>query len=48
MTYRVLINQSEREGTRRVAREALRIMGDRYGVEGALVSFEKGEMYDAD
>jgi probable selenium-dependent hydroxylase accessory protein YqeC len=45
MAYRLLINQGDLEQRRASAMEALRIAGKLYGVEGALVSFQKEELY---
>jgi molybdenum cofactor cytidylyltransferase len=46
MDYRVLVNQADLEERRPIAREAVRLMSDRFGVEGHLISFLKGELYD--
>jgi hypothetical protein len=46
MAFRLLMNQGDLEQKRETASEALRLARDRYGIRGALVSFQKGELYD--
>jgi len=43
--FRLVISQGDLEDKRETAREALRIMRERGGIEGALASFQKGELY---
>jgi probable selenium-dependent hydroxylase accessory protein YqeC len=45
--FRLLINQGDIEGKRHTAREALRLAKEHFGIRGALVSFQKEELYDA-
>jgi probable selenium-dependent hydroxylase accessory protein YqeC len=47
MGYRVLINQGDLTAPRPIAGDALEIMKSRYAIAGTLVSFQKGELYDA-
>jgi probable selenium-dependent hydroxylase accessory protein YqeC len=47
MAFRLLMNQGDLERKRRSASEALRLARERYGIRGALVSFQKGELYDS-
>jgi probable selenium-dependent hydroxylase accessory protein YqeC len=47
MAFRLLMNQGDLEKKRGTATEALRLARDRYGIRGALVSFQKGELYDS-
>jgi probable selenium-dependent hydroxylase accessory protein YqeC len=46
MAFRLLMNQGDLEEKRATASEALRLARDKYGIRGALVSFQKGELYD--
>jgi probable selenium-dependent hydroxylase accessory protein YqeC len=47
MAFRVLVNQGDVPDKRDTAWEALRIMKERYGIDGALVSFQEREWYGA-
>ena len=42
----LLVNQGDMEQKRKAAREALALAKEKYGIRGAIVSFQKGEMYD--
>ncbi|MGO9308563.1 MAG: selenium cofactor biosynthesis protein YqeC [Spirochaetia bacterium] len=46
MAFRLLINQGDIEEKRGTAVAALRLARERYGITGALVSLQKGELYD--
>ena len=45
--FRLLVNQGDLPQKRARASEALKIAREKYGIRGALVSFQKGEMYDS-
>jgi len=45
MGFLVLVNQGDLEDKQETAREALRLMKSRHGVDGVLVSFQEGELY---
>ena len=47
MAFRLLVNQGDLVQQRASASRALRLARERSGVRGALVSFQKGELYDA-
>src|SRR5271157_1492365 len=46
MAFRLVINQGDLEWKRETAVAALRLARERYGITGALVSLQKGELYD--
>ena len=46
MAFRLLMNQGDLERKRETAIAALTLARERYGIRGALVSFQKGELYD--
>ncbi len=46
MAFRLLINQGDLQERRQTAREALRLAGERYGIRGALLSFQREELYE--
>jgi hypothetical protein len=46
MAFRLLMNQGDLDQIRETAIAALRLARERYGIRGALVSFQKGELYD--
>ena len=48
MGFRLLLNQCDLARKRDTALAALRIARDRWGIQGALLSFERGELYEAD
>ena len=45
MRFLVLVNQGDLEDKRETAREALRLMKSRHGIDGVLASFQEGELY---
>ncbi len=47
MRFLVLVNQGDLEEKRETAREALRLMKIRHGIDGVLASFREGELYGA-
>lgn len=47
VAFRLLVNQGDLVQKRASASRALRLARERFGVRGALVSFQKGELYDA-
>ncbi len=47
MAFRLLINQADLEQKHETAVSALKLARDRYGIRGALVSLQKGELYDS-
>lgn len=47
MGFRLLVNQGDLEEKRTTAAEALRLARQRFGIAGALVSFQKGELYES-
>jgi probable selenium-dependent hydroxylase accessory protein YqeC len=44
--FLVVVNQGDLEDKRETAREALRLMKTRHGIDGVLASFQEGELYD--
>jgi hypothetical protein len=46
MAFRLLLNQGDLERKRELASAALRLAREKHGIRGALVSFQKGELYD--
>jgi probable selenium-dependent hydroxylase accessory protein YqeC len=46
MGFRLLVNQGDLEEKRETACEALWLARQRYGIAGAVISFEKGELYE--
>jgi probable selenium-dependent hydroxylase accessory protein YqeC len=47
MGFRLLVNQGDLEEKRETACEALWLARQRYGIAGAVVSFQKGELYES-
>ncbi len=47
MAFRLLINQGDLEGNRETAVAAQRLAREAYGIRGALMSLQKGELYDS-
>jgi probable selenium-dependent hydroxylase accessory protein YqeC len=47
MGFRLLVNQGDLEEKRETAREALWLAWERFGIAGALVSFQKEELYES-
>jgi probable selenium-dependent hydroxylase accessory protein YqeC len=47
MGFRLLINQGDLDHKRGIASEALRLAQDKYGIRGAVVSLQRGELYDS-
>ena len=47
MGFRLLLNQGDLEEKRETACEVLRLVRQRYGILGAVVSFQKGELYES-
>ena len=47
MGFRLLLNQGDLEEKRETACEVLRLARQRYGILGAVVSFQKGELYES-
>jgi len=45
MAFRLVINQGDLENARPAAERALRLAWERAGIEGALASFQEGELY---
>jgi probable selenium-dependent hydroxylase accessory protein YqeC len=46
MGFRLLLNQGDLEEKRQTACEALWLARQRYGIAGAVISFEEGELYE--
>jgi molybdenum cofactor cytidylyltransferase len=46
MNFRLLVNQGDIVEKRETAREALELAREMFGIRGAIVSFQKGELYD--
>jgi probable selenium-dependent hydroxylase accessory protein YqeC len=46
MAFRLLVNQGDLVEKRAAASEALHLAREKFGIHGALVSFQKGELYD--
>jgi probable selenium-dependent hydroxylase accessory protein YqeC len=46
MAFRLLMNQGDLKQKRKSAVEALKLARESYGIKGALVSFQKGVLYD--
>ena len=47
MGFRLLVNQGDLEEKRTTAIEALWLARQKFGIAGALVSFQKGELYES-